>query len=261
MEHSGTPKPDPVIIKPVMPMVQIAPISNSVPLPINNSSSLEKFITENKKLVIAFILFLVALVIAIALLLINNQSVKNNSNNNIVSAPVSVAQASTTPPATPPSLSNKTLDIQVDNALSVSNVPYDSLKGTITLDGDVNFTNPTQYTGVFKKGTSSFTISNFHEEFEHGMIDAKFIGITPVLGNTYRVSQIGSIEGQVLYYYVSSDTLTLTGTCNPVSFPDPIAAPCGLSNYKNYYLQCSGDINFDFCDKIIKNLDFTITKN
>lgn len=263
MEHSGTPKPDPVIIQtgtPSLAQTQLPTTSK----PVGNS--LQKFVNKNKRLLLVIFVFLVVLITSIVLVALNSrQSTQTNGGTNPTSAPVtsivSRPTATVTTPPTPTPITSKTLNIQVDNAFGATQKPYDSLKGTIIVDGDVTFSNPTPYEGVFKKGSSSFKIWNFYEESDHKLIDSEFIGTTKTLGNTYRLAQAGNFEGAMEYFYVQPDVFKSTGTCNPTSYPNPIEAPCGKTNYKGYYFQCTGDLNFNFCDKIITDLDFSITLN
>ncbi|MEO6728578.1 MAG: hypothetical protein ABIM99_01515 [Candidatus Dojkabacteria bacterium] len=258
-----TPKPDPIIIQPVMPAVQMPSLP---PIPLVELSTMDKlkvWIIKNKKLAAVIILFLIVFLTTIILVIISsnrNLSVNPNPTPNVSRPILPISQPITTEP-NPTSITTKTVAFSVDNEFGISQKPINTLKGTINVEETVSVTNPTQFSLVIKQGSSSFTITNFYEETQHKFIDANFIGITKTLGETYRVSQVGTSEGSAEYFYVQPDAIKLTGSCNPTSYPDPIAAPCGVSNYKGYYFQCTGNQSFEFCDKIMTNLEFTITDN
>jgi len=262
--ENPVPKPDPIIIKPVIPVMPVSQI-DSLPFTLlekeKDSNSLKRFFRKNKKLVGAILLFLLALCIAITLLIINsNQTSKNTTPVTVVSKPISTSTVTQTP-ATPTSISDKTLEFSIDNSHIINNKPFNTLTGSIVVKDDVSFSNPSPDKGVFKEGTSSLTITSAVIDTDLKLIDATSIGITKTLGDTYRISKVGNFEGQVLYYYVNKNDIKFTGTCSPVSYSGTVNAPCGYASYKGYYFQCTGNNSFDFCDKIISDLEFTITSN
>lgn len=250
---------DVTILTPTQPqLTNIDPIALK---DISKPNSLKDFYKKNQILVWLISTLLIVLIIVIILLYIRSNPSTDKTSNGVVSAPISRPVATTDPETTTPIITYKTIDFSIDNSFTISQSPINTISGIVFVTSDVNFTNPTKYSGVFKKGSSSFTITSFHEEYQHKLFDYEHIGETKALGDTYRVSEIGDVEGKVDYFYVNRNAIVIDGTCNPVSFPDPINSPCGVTNFKGYYFQCTGNTSFTFCDNIIKNLDFTINQN
>lgn len=259
------PKPDPIIIRPVTPVtptpVITQPVVPIIPSELSAMDKLKDFVKKNKKLSIAIGVLTAALLVTLLIIALTSsqRSKIEVTPTPIVSAPLTpVSRPTTITPATPIAPTTKTLTFTQDSVLNV-NDPITTLSGTIIVDSAVTMSQPNKYNIVFKKGTSSFTITNFYEEYDHDLIDAEFIGTTKSLGNTYRVSQNSTVNGETEYFYVQPDKFKTSGTCRPSSYP--IAAPCGQVNYKSFYFQCTGDLNFEFCDKIMADLEITINNN